>query len=59
MMRPIGPLCVFSPPLTFDQAAIDETVEIVHQSLDATLSDLKREGILAKSVSVPSPAQAR
>lgn len=56
MMRPIGPLCVFSPPLTFDQAAIDETVEIVHQSLDATLSDLKREGILTKSVAVPSPA---
>ncbi|MCC5927287.1 MAG: aminotransferase [Bacteroidetes bacterium] len=44
MMRPIGSLCVFSPPLTFDKAAIDETVTIVKDSLEATIADLKREG---------------
>ena len=46
MMRPIGPLCVFSPPLTFDKAAIDKMVDIVDQSLHATLDDLTTEGIL-------------
>jgi putrescine---pyruvate transaminase len=44
LMRPIGSLCVFSPPLTFDKAAIDETVSIVRASLEATISDLKKEG---------------
>jgi len=44
MIRPIGSLCVFSPPLTFDKDAIDETIHIVKQSLEATISDLKREG---------------
>lgn len=46
MMRPIGPLCVFSPPLTFDKAAIDQTVAIVKDSLAATVSDLSKEGYL-------------
>jgi adenosylmethionine-8-amino-7-oxononanoate aminotransferase len=46
MMRPIGPLCVFSPPLTFDKAAIDKMVDIVDQSLHATLDDLTQLGIL-------------
>jgi adenosylmethionine-8-amino-7-oxononanoate aminotransferase len=34
MMRPIGSLCVFSPPLTFDKTAIDTTIAIVSESLD-------------------------
>lgn len=46
MMRPIGPLCVFSPPLTFDQAAIDKTVAIVKASLDATVANLHKEGVV-------------
>lgn len=44
MMRPIGPLCVFSPPLTYDKDAIDQTISIVKSSLEATIADLKREG---------------
>jgi putrescine---pyruvate transaminase len=44
MMRPIGSLCVFSPPLTFDVAAIDETVAIVKASLEATISELNKQG---------------
>lgn len=46
MMRPITPLCVFSPPLTYDKEAIDETVSIVRESLEATISDLKKENLL-------------
>lgn len=46
MMRPITPLCVFSPPLTFDKKAIDETVSIVRESLEATINDLKNEHLL-------------
>jgi putrescine aminotransferase len=48
MMRPITPLCVFSPPLTFDKEAIDETVSIVRQSLEETMIELKKGGHLAK-----------
>jgi len=46
MMRPITPLCVFSPPLTYDKDAIDETVSIVRESLEATIKDLKHEKLL-------------
>jgi len=41
LMRPIGPLCVFSPPLTYDKSAIDETIHILEESLDATLHSLR------------------
>ncbi len=47
MMRPITPLCVFSPPLTFDKEAIDKTVAIVRESLEATISELKHENLLS------------
>lgn len=40
MMRPISPLCVFSPPLTFDKEAIDQTVDIVADSIRAVESRL-------------------
>lgn len=43
MMRPISPLCVFSPPLTFDKEAIDETVSIVRESLKETIMEIKKE----------------
>lgn len=46
MMRPITPLCVFSPPLTFDEEAINQTVAIVRESLEATISELKNEELL-------------
>ena len=47
MMRPITPLCVFSPPLTFDKEAIDETVSIVKESLEATITELNHEQLLS------------
>ena len=46
MMRPIGNLCVLSPPLTFNQAAIDETVHILDKSISMVQDDLVKEGIL-------------
>jgi len=46
IMRPITPLCVFSPPLTFNKEAIDETVSIVKESLEATIKELKHEKLL-------------
>ncbi len=49
MMRPITPLCVFSPPLTYDKNAIDETVSIVRESIKATIKDLKHEQILTSA----------
>ena len=45
IIRPIGPLNVLSPPLTYDRAAIDRTVEIVRESVQATMRDLETEGI--------------
>ncbi|GAA4820010.1 aminotransferase [Algivirga pacifica] len=45
IIRPIGPLNVLSPPLTYDKAAIDETVDILRSSIKATMDDLVRENI--------------
>jgi putrescine---pyruvate transaminase len=44
LMRPIGPLCVFSPPLIFDKEAMDQTVEIVAASLDAVAEEIHLQG---------------
>ncbi|MEM6380146.1 MAG: aminotransferase class III-fold pyridoxal phosphate-dependent enzyme [Bacteroidota bacterium] len=46
ILRPIGPLNVLSPPLTYDKEAIDQTVEIVRDSILATIDDLTRIGVL-------------
>lgn len=45
IIRPIGSLNVLSPPLTYDQAAIDETVDILEKSIIATMDDLVKEGL--------------
>jgi adenosylmethionine-8-amino-7-oxononanoate aminotransferase len=46
ILRPIGPLNILSPPLTYDQSAIDQTVEILHASILATADDMKKEGYI-------------
>lgn len=46
IIRPIGTLNIMSPPLTYDQAAIDQTIAILGESIEATAYDLKREGKL-------------
>jgi putrescine---pyruvate transaminase len=40
IVRPIGPLIVISPPLTYDYDAIHQTVEILDQSIRAVMDDL-------------------
>ena len=46
ILRPIGPINVLSPPLTYDQSAIDRTIAIVRESILATHADLQKEGLL-------------
>ena len=45
MIRPIGSINVLSPPLTYDQEAIDQTVLILKESIEATIQDIEKEGI--------------
>ncbi|MFV1978169.1 MAG: aspartate aminotransferase family protein, partial [Myxococcota bacterium] len=45
IVRPIGHLNVISPPLTLTRDEIDELVEILKTSIEATADDLVREGI--------------
>jgi adenosylmethionine-8-amino-7-oxononanoate aminotransferase len=45
IVRPIGHLNVISPPLTLTREEIDELVEILGASIEATADDLVREGI--------------
>ncbi|MFS4415636.1 aminotransferase [Maribacter sp. 2307ULW6-5] len=46
IIRPIGPLNVLSPPLTFDKEAIDRTVHIMQESILETVAHLHKEGAL-------------
>ncbi|MEM7575098.1 MAG: aminotransferase [Bacteroidota bacterium] len=46
ILRPIGNCTILSPPLTYDQEAIDQTVEIIRSAITATLVDLRRENLL-------------
>ena len=45
IVRPVGHLNVISPPLTLTRDEIDELVEILKASIEATADDLVREGI--------------
>ena len=45
IVRPIGSLIVLSPPLTFDKAAIDQTILIIRKSIELSMDDLIRERI--------------
>ncbi len=47
IVRPIGSFTVLSPPLTYDQAAIDRSMAILRESILATMADLKSEGLWA------------
>jgi len=46
IIRPIGPLNVLSPPLTYDKVAIDETIGILRESIVETIEALHKEGRL-------------
>ena len=45
ILRPLGSLCVFSPPLPITEAQIDRMVSIMGESIEATVADLRREGL--------------
>ncbi len=46
IVRPLGALNVISPPLTLNEAQIDELVGILRKGIEAAMQDLKTEGLL-------------
>ncbi len=40
IVRPIGPMIILSPPLTFDQKSIDQLVEILSIAIDKVLMEI-------------------
>ena len=46
IIRPLGPLTVLSPPLTYDSDAIDESVAILRESIFQVMDDLHKVGEL-------------
>jgi adenosylmethionine-8-amino-7-oxononanoate aminotransferase len=46
IVRPLGALNVISPPLTLTEAQIDELVGILRQGIEASMQDLRKEGVL-------------
>ncbi len=45
IVRPIAHLNVMSPPLVLTKRQIDTMVEVLHESIRATMDDLTREGL--------------
>ncbi|MCI0431858.1 MAG: aminotransferase [Rhodospirillales bacterium] len=45
IVRPMGHLCVMSPPLIITRAQIDEMVAILREGIERTQADLRREGL--------------
>ena len=45
IVRPIAHLNVMSPPLVLTKRQIDTMVEVLHESIRATMEDLNREGL--------------
>ncbi len=45
ILRPLGSQCVFSPPLTITTAQIDRMVAIMAESIEATVTDVRRDGV--------------
>src|SRR6266481_3779343 len=46
IVRPIGPLNVISPPLILTKAQVDELAGLLRQGIEATMVDLRMEGLL-------------
>ncbi|MGH6717768.1 MAG: aminotransferase [Alphaproteobacteria bacterium] len=45
ILRPMGHLCVFSPPLVIQPAQIDRMFDIMHQAIVETQDELVRDGV--------------
>jgi adenosylmethionine-8-amino-7-oxononanoate aminotransferase len=46
IVRPLGALNVISPPLTLNEPQIDELAGILRQAIEASMADLRKEGVL-------------
>ena len=46
IVRPIGNMCVFSPPLIISEAQIDEMVSILSKAISMTEANLRAQGVL-------------
>lgn len=44
LVRPLGSMCVMSPPLVIDRPTVDEMADILRRAIRATMDDLVREG---------------
>jgi adenosylmethionine-8-amino-7-oxononanoate aminotransferase len=47
IVRPIGALNIISPPLILTRAQVDELTGILRRAIEATMADLRRDGLLA------------
>ena len=45
MVRPMGHLCVMSPPLIIERSQIDDIFAILKEGIERTQADLRREGL--------------
>jgi adenosylmethionine-8-amino-7-oxononanoate aminotransferase len=45
ILRPMGHLCVFSPPLVIQPAQIDRMFDVMHQAIVETQDELVRDGV--------------
>lgn len=48
IVRPVGPIIVLSPPLTFDKEAIDKAMVILKEGIENVLLEVNEKGILAR-----------
>jgi putrescine aminotransferase len=47
IMRAVGDRMIIAPPLVMTRAQIDEMMDLIHRCLDATLNELRADGLLA------------
>ncbi len=47
IMRAVGDRMIIAPPLVMTRAQVDEMMNLIHRCLDATLEELRAEGLLA------------
>jgi putrescine aminotransferase len=46
IMRAVGDRMIIAPPLVMTRAQIDEMMDLIHRCLDATLDELRSQGLL-------------
>ncbi len=46
IVRPVGPIVVLSPPLTYDKEAIDQTIEILGKGIELAMDDMRKINLI-------------